>query len=152
MVCALCVISSDIVVSSCTDQYTHFTMNTVDYLLQNRFSSHTLEVKLEIKRLGCHQPNDFTITQEGKAQNRNFSTRWFDQNPWLTCSISKKSLFCFPSLLFGEDSTWTKHGYSDMKHLSQGLKLHNKNSNPLTACLKLEMFGKVNIGIQLDHG
>ena len=29
-----------IVVSSCTDQYTNFTMNTVDYLLQNRFSSH----------------------------------------------------------------------------------------------------------------
>ena len=140
MVCALCVISSYTVVSSCTDQYTNFTMNTVDYLLQNRFSSHTLEVKLEIKRLGCHQPNDFTITQKGKAQNRNFSTRWFEQNPWLTCSISKKSLF------------WTKHGYSDMKHLSRGIKLHNKNSNHLTACLKLEMFGKVNIGVQLDDG
>ena len=128
-------------------------MNTVDYLLENRFSSRTLEVKLEIKRLGCHQPKDFVISQKDTKCTRNFSPRWFEKTPWLTCSTSKKALFCFPCLMFGmEDNTWTKHGYKDMKHLSRDIKAHNRSPNHLTACLKLEMFGKVDIARQLDDG
>ena len=71
-------------------------MNTVDYLLENR-----------LKRLGCHQPKDFAISQKDKKCTRNFSTRWFEKTPWLTCSTSKKALSCFPCLLFGgDDSAW----------------------------------------------
>ena len=33
-------------------------MNEVDYLLSDRFSLMSLEEKLEVKRLGTHQPND----------------------------------------------------------------------------------------------
>ena len=55
---ALCMIfySNRIVV--CLNKW-HYKMNTVDYLLQNSFSSHREEMKLEIKRLGCHIPDNF---------------------------------------------------------------------------------------------
>ena len=41
-------------------------MNRVDFLLKSRFGSLPLEDKLEIKRLGPHQPADFNIIQSGK--------------------------------------------------------------------------------------
>ena len=44
------------------------------------------------------------------------------------------------------------HGYKDLKHISRDVKAHNKAANhlhDLTACLKLEMFGKIDIAGQL---
>ena len=44
-------------------------MNKVDYLLSNRFSLMSLEEKLEVKRLGTHQPNDVQIYCQECGQN-----------------------------------------------------------------------------------
>ena len=44
-------------------------MNKVDYLLSNRFSLMSLEEKLELKRLGTHQPNDVQIYCQECGQN-----------------------------------------------------------------------------------
>ncbi len=38
-------------------------MNEVDYLLEHKFETLTLEEKLEVKRLGAHQPWDIVLTQ-----------------------------------------------------------------------------------------
>ena len=44
----------------------HYEMNTVDYLLQNSFSSHSEEMKLEIKHFERHIPENFEINQRKK--------------------------------------------------------------------------------------
>uniref|UniRef100_H3BEE8 HAT C-terminal dimerisation domain-containing protein n=1 Tax=Latimeria chalumnae TaxID=7897 RepID=H3BEE8_LATCH len=69
---------------------------------------------------------------------------------WLCGSASKKSLFCFPCLLFGGEVAWTQTGVNDLKHLSEkkkdeSCKCHLDNS------IKLAMFGSVNIATQLDE-
>ena len=130
-------------------------MNTVPFLLQHKFSSLSLEDKLEIKRLGRHRPEGLQITQKGKAQNRTFKAiSWFEREPWLTACTEKNALFCFPCILFGMGGTgtWTRTGFDDLTHLSDRIKSHKKSSSHLTCCLQLEMLGKVEIGQQLDDG
>ena len=127
-------------------------MNQVDYLLQNRFSAQSEQMKLEIKRLGRHIPDNFSISQKCKSQNRNFSPRWFEKTPWLTGSISRKSLFCFPCLLFdtAENGVWSKNGFSDMHHLGERTRSHDSSPGHITCCLRLQMLGRVDIRTQLS--
>ena len=96
-------------------------MNEVDYLVSVRFSTLSIEQKLEIKRLGPHRPDDLTICQAGKDKTRTFNKEWFKRKLWLTGSSSKKALYCFPCLLFGGETVWTTTGFSDLKHLSERL-------------------------------
>ena len=77
------------------------TMNNVDYLLRVQFSTLSLEEKLEIKRLGPHRPDDLILLQPGEKATQTFKTEWYDRKTWLTACTSKRALFCFPCLLFG---------------------------------------------------
>ena len=94
-------------------------MNNVDYLLRVPFSTLPEHEKLEIKRLGPHRPEDFILLQSGGKGTRTFKTEWYDRKTWLTASTSKRALFCFPWLLFGNgtnaDSVWTTDGFKDLK-------------------------------------
>ena len=127
-------------------------MNTVDYLLEHKFSALSEQEKLEIKRLGRHIPDNFSIKQKCKSQNRNFSTSWFEKIPWLTGSVSRKSLYCFPCLLFeaSGNAVWSKTGFTDMHHLGERIRSHDKSSSHITCCLKLQMIGRVDIRTQLN--
>ena len=130
-------------------------MNTVAYLLQHRFSSLSLEEKLEIKRLGRHIPDGLIIKQAGKLQNRTFQANtWFTRTQWLTGCAERNALFCFPCILFGTGGTgtWTKTGFTDLAHLSDRIKSHSSSSPHLTCCMQLQMLGKVDIARQLDEG
>ena len=130
-------------------------MNTVDYLLKNCFSSLSLEARLEIKRLGRHRPEGLEIKQKKASQNRTFQANaWFDKEAWLTACPQKKALFCFPCMLFADKGpgAWTKNGMNDLQHLSERVKSHKKSAVHITCCLQLEMFGKIDIGQQLDDG
>lgn len=126
--------------------------NEVDYLLLNPFSLMSLEEKLEVKKAGAHHPNDIHITQKDKRQNRSFCVTWFQRKDWLTASLAKKSLFCFPCLLFGGDTAWTQQGIVDLKHLSDKIKKHECSTTHIGNGVKLSMLGKVNIACQLDEG
>ncbi len=127
-------------------------MNTVDYLLENKFSSLTEQEKLEIKRLGRHIPEDFSIQQKCKSQKRNFSPRWFETTKWLTGSVARKALYCFPCLLFeaSGNGVWHKNGFTDIHHLGERVRKHGSSSSHITCCLRLQMFGRVDIRTQLD--
>lgn len=131
-------------------------MNTVDYLLNNRFSSLTLEERLEIKRLGRHRPEDLDIRFKGKSQNRRLQANnsCFDEQPWMTACLQRKALFCFPCILFatGGPGAWTKTGITDLGHLSDRVKSHARSPSHKTCCLQLQMLGRVNIARQLDDG
>ena len=125
-------------------------MNRVDYLTTVRFSTLPLEEKLEIKRLGPQRPDDFTISQEGKDKTRSFNQEWFKRKTWLTASISKKGLFCFPCLLFGGETVWTTTGFKDLKHLSERLVKHESCASHVDNAIKLGLLGTTNVASQLD--
>lgn len=134
-------------------------MNTVDNLLKSPFCNLTLEEKLAIKRLGPHQPNDFSFFQMDSKKKRKFCSSWFTKKPWLTVSVEKESLFCFYCLLFdsgnehninGCENTWTKTGFRDLKHLSEKMKKHEESAAHLENALKYIIFGTINIGTHID--
>ncbi|XP_041842116.1 zinc finger MYM-type protein 1-like isoform X2 [Melanotaenia boesemani] len=108
--------------------------------------------KLEVKKLGAHHPKDLKMSQKDTRQNRSFCVSWFQRKEWLTASQAKKSLFCFPCLLFGGDTAWTEQGVVDLKHLSDKIKKHECSTSHIGNGVKLTMLGKVNIACQLDEG
>ncbi|XP_069481109.1 protein zwilch homolog isoform X1 [Ambystoma mexicanum] len=130
-------------------------MNTVEQLLSKPFLGLKHEEKLELKKLGPHQP-DIKIEQlsidRGKEYSRRFTRTWYDKKKWLCGCPSKKALFCFPCLLFGGETAWTKKGVSDLKHLSELIKKHELCQSHLNNSLRLVMYGRVNIATQLDEG
>ena len=79
----------------------------------------------------------------------------FDRKAWLTGCGSKNALFCFPCLLFklsSSDSAWTETGVTDLKHLSERLKKHERSMIHMNNCVKLAMLGRISIATQLDEG
>ena len=127
-------------------------VNEVDYLLTHPFSLMSFEEKNEIKRLGAHRPKDVQIKQKDTRQNRSFGVSWFERKDWLTASVARSALFCFPCVLFGGDTAWTQQGVVDLKHVSCKIKKHECSSSHIGNCVKLSMLGKVNIACQLDDG
>ena len=129
-------------------------MNNVDYLLRVQFSTLPLEEKLEIKRLGPHRPDDLILQQPGEKANRTFKMEWFERKTWLTASATKRALFCFPCLLFGNttnaDSVWTTDGYKDLKHLAERKVKHESSKSHINCAMKLGLLAGVNIMAQID--
>lgn len=129
-------------------------MNHVDTLLINPFHRLTQEEKLEVKRLGPHQPRDFMLEQKDSKQNRKFSNRWFETYDWLTVSVEKSAFFCFYCLLFSNSectSAWSKHGYTDLKHIADKLKRHNGSVNHINNAVKYKTFGTSNVLADTGH-
>ncbi|CAH2321052.1 Hypothetical predicted protein [Pelobates cultripes] len=129
-------------------------MNFVDELLKKPFQNMTFQERLEVKRLGPHQPHIVikqSSKERGKEINRKFSQQWFEKKKWLCASISKSALFCFPCLLFGGDAPWTKSGVTDIKHLPDKIKKHEACTTHIENCLKLGTFGTVDIGTQVNR-
>jgi hypothetical protein len=126
-------------------------MNKVDFLLTTPFQTLSDQEKLVITQLGPDHPN-VSLIQKEKTQSRCFNADWYNRKPWLTASEIKKTLFCFNCLLFCGDVSWTVHGISDLKHLSERIKSHEISSSHIGNSLKLRMYGKVDIRSQIDEG
>ena len=100
----------------------------------------------------AHHPNNVQITQKDKRKNRNFCVAWFQRTDWLTSSVERNSLLCFPCLLFGGDTAWTQQGIVDFKHLYYKIRKHECSTSPIGNVVKLALLGKVNIACQLNEG
>uniref|UniRef100_H3A7F9 TTF-type domain-containing protein n=1 Tax=Latimeria chalumnae TaxID=7897 RepID=H3A7F9_LATCH len=120
---------------------------TVEQLLTKPFLGLNYQEKLEVKRLGPHQP-DLKLEQSLKD---GITTAWYEKKKWLCGSASRKSLFCFPCLLFGGEVAWTQTGANDLKHLSDKIQKHELCKCHLDNSIKLATFGSVNIATQLDE-
>ena len=120
-------------------------MNNVDYLLRVPFSTLPEHEKLEIKRLGPHRPEDFILLQPGERATRTFKTEWYDRKTWLTASTSKRALFCFPCLLFGNGTNADSDGFKDLKHLAERTVKHESCKTHINCALKLGLLGRINI-------
>jgi len=131
-------------------------MNSVEYLLEKKFSLHTLDEKNYIKTLGRPMP-DLKLTQVIKKKTRQF-TRTFTNdiytkyNNWLCGYDKRNAVFCFPCLLFGGELVWTKTGMRDLNHLNDRMKKHDLTVKHMNNTLNLATLGKTNILSMLDSG
>lgn len=131
-------------------------MNSVEYLLEKKFSLHTLDEKNNIKTLGRPMP-DLKLTQVIKKKTRQF-TRTFTNdiytkyNNWLCGCDKRNAVFCFPCLLFGGELVWTKTGMRDLNHLNERMKKHDLTVKHMNNTLNLATLGKTNILSMLDSG
>lgn len=126
----------------------------VDWLVTNNFNSLSYDNKFHIiKTLGRPQPNLISIKASDNRQNRGFNITWYDKCDWLTGSIKRKKLFCWPCVLFSvqtEYQTWSKIGYSDLKNLPRSTERHFKSKEHIFSSCKLKLFSKQNIATALD--
>ncbi|XP_078525863.1 zinc finger MYM-type protein 1-like [Lissotriton helveticus] len=129
-------------------------MNTVEQLLANPFIGLKREEKLIVKQLGPHWP-DLNLQQSsldrGKLYTRCFSNTWYTKVDWLTGCPSKNTLFCFPCLLFGGETPWTKKGVKDLKHLSDKVKKHAHTKIHMENLTRLGMLGDTPIEAHISE-
>lgn len=125
------------------------TPDIVDFLINKCiFSSLTYEDKLyvvkDLKRPVPDLSKSLINVGVGGKSNRAFSKTWYEKYDWLTGSVELSKLFCWPCILFANNSekVWCKNGYSDLKNLSRGLALHNKSSQHISSNCKLVLMSK----------
>lgn len=124
-------------------------MNNISFLKVNKFSSFSIEQKLEIKELGRPIP-DLNIQKTQSGRLRKFNKNVYLKNNWLCgCNLSNK-LFCFVCVLFGGEESWTQKGIDDIVHIWEKMKTHEKSKVHINNIFSFSMLGKVNIKTQLN--
>ncbi|KAM4642041.1 uncharacterized protein O3C94_016410 [Discoglossus pictus] len=109
-----------------------------------------------IRDLGPDRPalnlNQSTI-DKNKPYIRRFNRIWYDRKAWICGCATTNALFCFPCLILGGDSLWSKRGVTDLKHLSDKVKKHDEGKSHILNCLKLQIMGHSDIPGQTteDH-
>ncbi len=63
-----------------------------------------------------------------KTGERMFQQDWYLKKDWLCGSEERRSVFCWPCLLFrpGVSTSWTESGYSNMRNVLFDCKKHEK--------------------------
>jgi hypothetical protein len=111
------------------------------------------EQRLRFKESGRPKPNlelKQTTKDRGKDIHRYFRQSFYELSEWICgCSV-KNAFFCFPCLLFCEDSLWTKTGVTDIKHLKEKVKKHGLSTVHLNASMNLAALGRTDIRQQLS--
>lgn len=127
--------------------------NRVKYLQNINFSQLTLNEKTEIKARGRPTPV-LSIQQNSTSRNKEYTRQFnisvYQKCEWLCGCDEANALFCFPCLLFGGDSAWTKSGVTDLRHLPQKIVKHEQSAKHMNNMINLSLLGKVNIAAQID--
>ncbi|XP_076049468.1 zinc finger MYM-type protein 1-like [Oratosquilla oratoria] len=121
---------------------------TVSALKELNFSQFTLQEKVAIKQAGRSLP-EIKIVQEGVCHNKkyihSFNCDWYQKKTWLCRCEVKNALFCFPCLLFGGDSVWSKDGFTCIKNLKEKTEKHENTKKHIYNAISLSVLGSVNI-------
>lgn len=126
----------------------------VEYLKKITFSQLPLHEKLEIKNKGRSTP-DIVIHQTGVSNSkkyiRSFNSDWYQKLKWLCgCDVTNR-LFCFPCLLFGGETVWTKSGFSNICRIKEKCEKHANSRKHMENVVSLSFLGKVNIAEHLSE-
>ncbi|KAF0717502.1 zinc finger MYM-type protein 1-like [Aphis craccivora] len=124
-------------------------MNSVEHLLEKRFSLHTLDEQINIKTLIRPMPDLKKTRQFTRTFTKDTYTKY---NNWLCGCNKRNTIFCFPCLLFGGELLWTKTGMTDLNHLNDRMKKHDLTVKHMNTTLNLATLGKTNVLSMLDSG
>src|SRR3978361_1323122 len=81
-----------------------------------------------IKSINKPRPQLNSLVVSTSKQYRSFNVDWCDKCDWLTASMKRSKLFCWPCLLFSssnETVVWTKSGFGDLKNLPRSIERHS---------------------------
>ena len=123
-------------------------LSHVDIFLEKPFSRLSIQEKLDIKNKGREIPN-LKSTESKKERSFN-AAYWYAKVPWLTGSVTRQKLFCWPCLLFSPSTgpdVWFRRGYDDWKNLDRATLRHTSNKEHLKSELQYKYLG----AIRLDH-
>jgi len=73
-------------------------------------------------------------------------------NEWSCGCEIKQTLFCFPCLIFGGETAWTKIGVTDLQHLNSKTVKHKNSFKHIHIATNLNLLGKLVIIHQIDIG
>jgi hypothetical protein len=95
---------------------------SVSYLQQITFSQLCLSEKSCVQNHGRRLPKLQIVKTSSSMKStyqRKFNPEIYSRHDLLCGCDVKNALFCFPCLLFGGDTTWTKTGVTDLGHFCQ---------------------------------
>jgi hypothetical protein len=125
---------------------------SVSYLQQITFSQLCLSEKSDVKN-HSRSVSDLQIVKTSSSRKstyqRQFNPEIYSEHDSLCGCDVKNALFCFPCLLFGGDATWTKTGVTNLGHLPEKIKKHERSAEHIINAIDLALLGKVNIATQL---
>ena len=132
------------------------TANSVVNLKRLNFLSLTLAEKLAMKKAGRHTP-DLNISKPGSSRGgsyvRKFNKNVYGEHNWLCGCSEKNALFCFPCLLYGGESVWTKTGVNDLIHLRAKISKHETSTKHINNVIDLSLLSEeTNIAAQINQG
>lgn len=127
--------------------------SSVEQLLKVKFSTLPLTEKINIKNIGRPTPFINLTRKEVRASEkrsftRKFSAEIYSKCKWICGCEKTNALFCFPCLLYfkdGMDKTWTRKGFTDLKHMKERIKKHESSRSHMNCCTELALLGKTNI-------
>lgn len=127
---------------------------TISKLKEVKFSALSLHEKVAIKRGGRPLP-DVQISQPGVSKNkkyiRSFNSEWYQKKKWLCGCEVKNALFCFPCVLFGGDSTWSKDGFTNINKMKEKTEKHEQSKKHIDNAISLSLLGTVDIKERLSE-
>ena len=130
--------------------YNLFERNSVAYLKTIKFNE-----KVVIKKKGRPIPN-LTISKSGSSRGKGYICKFnndiYKKHDWVCGCIQTNALYCFPCLLFGGNSAWTKCGISDLVYLQAKIYKHESSSKHMNNVIDLSLLNQVNIATQLNTG
>ena len=120
---------------------------TVSDLLKHPLAKKSYEEKLLIVQSKKPKPelkNLSTVCKTNKRSTyiRHFSISYYQTVEWLTGCEEKNKLFCWPCLLFpNESGVWNKSGFCDLNHFSEATKKHGRSEGHKLSFLQFRIFG-----------
>ncbi|KAK5644340.1 hypothetical protein RI129_005640 [Pyrocoelia pectoralis] len=109
--------------------------------------------RLRLKERGVPRPClqiKQTTMFKNKPVRRYFRQNMYEMADWLCgCEVSN-TFYCFPCLLFSNDTVWCKIGVNDLKHFKDKMKKHALSANHMKSSMSFETLGHTNIRTQLD--
>ena len=127
---------------------------TVGEIQSKKFEHLSFQEKVAVKKRGRSTP-DIQISQPGISNNkkyiRSFNSEWYQRKNWLCGCEVKNALFCFPCLLFGGDSVWTKDGFTNINKMKEETEKHENSKKHVDNVISLSVLGSVNIKEKLSE-
>ncbi|KAJ9581626.1 hypothetical protein L9F63_023209 [Diploptera punctata] len=123
-------------------------MNSVASLLKTPFCARLYDDKMKVKQLGRPMPKLNIVHRQHSAKVdrwRKFNSDIYKKNKWLCGCDQKNAFFCFPCLLFRGETSWSEVGVTDLAHLNNKIRKHEKSHDHMNNVISLAMLGKVKV-------
>lgn len=118
----------------------------IEKLLLIPFGAYTHIEKQNIINEGRPTPTLQNLKSKCKNSFRYFNTSYYNSNKWLSGCQKTQKLYCWPCILFSQESnTWSKNGCNDLNNFHNLKHRHEINRSHIKSLITLKKFGSIKI-------